>query len=348
MDNLCHSLCGLALARLLRTRPRGTTLLVTATNAPDLDVIVGVLAGRPAYLIHHRGITHALLGLAVEALLLATVFRWRAPAARFASLLGLAALGLLSHLGLDALNSYGVRPWLPFSASWCYSDVAFIVDPWLWLLFGAAALFGAPRGEGATDRGGRVWLGYAVFSIAGLAVSATVTGRASHGVTIGYAVGILGAALLRLSSPRFPRGPRSAAAFLLAALGYLAALAGLGTVAKSRALRAVAETLPPHATVIASALMPAAGVPWRFVCLVATGTTIHSVHVDLLEATTLRGATKASNLDSPLLERVRLSQEFLAWRVFSRLPYVQTTDSTITLGDARYEDSGFCTFTIGK
>jgi inner membrane protein len=44
---------------------------------------------------------------------------------------------VLSHVGLDWLNNYGVRLLMPFSSQWFYGDSVFIIDPWLWLLFGA-------------------------------------------------------------------------------------------------------------------------------------------------------------------------------------------------------------------
>jgi inner membrane protein len=39
---------------------------------------------------------------------------------------------------MDFSNTYGVRPWLPFSAKWYSWDICFIVDPWIW----AALLLG--------------------------------------------------------------------------------------------------------------------------------------------------------------------------------------------------------------
>ncbi len=95
-------------------------------------------------------------GLAVEALLFSLAVgalerrRARArgaaatiPTARLASLPAVTA-GVVSHLLLDALNTYGVRPWLPFSGARNYGDLVAIVDPALWLIFGAAALLARP------------------------------------------------------------------------------------------------------------------------------------------------------------------------------------------------------------
>lgn len=159
MDNATHTLCGLALARLGGDRlgPLATPTLVVAANFPDIDIVGSPFGGQPWYLCHHRGLTHAVAGLAVESVLLALVMLWigrRQPVRpRFWPLVLAAALGLASHLLLDGLNTYGVRPWLPFDATYFYGDTAFIVDPWLWLLFGAAACLGAPRGAARTPPG---------------------------------------------------------------------------------------------------------------------------------------------------------------------------------------------------
>ena len=86
MDNLTHSLVGLALGELveralpaepdpMRGRTRRRALLATgliASNFPDLDLVLTPLLAPPlGYLMHHRGHTHTLLwGLPQVALLL--------------------------------------------------------------------------------------------------------------------------------------------------------------------------------------------------------------------------------------------------------------------------------------
>jgi inner membrane protein len=160
MDNLTHSLVGLALGELthrLLPRPlddaqastRRRLLLVAATaasNFPDLDLVLTPLAPAPlGYLLHHRGHTHTLLYALPQALLLVAALWLFWPAAR--ALLrnsaparrGLAAAivaGLMLHFGMDALNVYGVHPFAPFDARWYYGDMVFIVEPVFWLALG--------------------------------------------------------------------------------------------------------------------------------------------------------------------------------------------------------------------
>src|SRR3982751_4501279 len=75
MDNLTHSLMGLAAAKagLERLSPMATAVCVIAANAPDADILA-VIGGRWSYLHHHRGITHSIVGTLTLALLVPSLF----------------------------------------------------------------------------------------------------------------------------------------------------------------------------------------------------------------------------------------------------------------------------------
>jgi len=147
LDPLAHTLVGAALARtrLARAVPFATATLVAAANLPDVDVLAYV-AGEDAALGFRRGPTHGPLGLLLlPPLLVALVAlatrrrrRQRGEAFPARTLLALAYLGALTHPLLDFLNVYGVRLLSPFSNRWYYGDALFIVDPWFWLILGAA------------------------------------------------------------------------------------------------------------------------------------------------------------------------------------------------------------------
>lgn len=130
MDNLTHSLTGLALARagLGRFSPHGTFLLLISANIPDFD-IVALSRGPLAYFEFHRGYTHSLICLPAMALLsvliTAAVYRRRLPWFR-AWLLCIA--GVASHLLLDWTNDYGIRLLLPFSSRWYHLDLNSLTD----------------------------------------------------------------------------------------------------------------------------------------------------------------------------------------------------------------------------
>ena len=67
------------------------------------------------------------------------------PGARFGWLLALSYLGVLTHVFLDFLNTYGIRLLSPISQRWFYGDAVFIVDPWLWLILALGAWLAARR-----------------------------------------------------------------------------------------------------------------------------------------------------------------------------------------------------------
>ena len=125
MDNVTHSLTGLAMARagLDRLSPRATLLLLVSANIPDIDML-SLVKGPLTGLEVHRGYTHTFLGLPFMAVLavlfVAAVYRQRLPWLR-AWLLG--CVGVASHLLLDWTNSYGVRPFLPWSSEWFHLDL---------------------------------------------------------------------------------------------------------------------------------------------------------------------------------------------------------------------------------
>jgi inner membrane protein len=134
MFNSTHTLVGLAVARtgLDKWAPRATWAAIIASNLPDLDIVTQ-FAGTAAYLDHHRGITHTILGTPFLALALAavmTVGHWPRLWRYFA----VSLIAMATHPLLDFANTYGVRPFLPFTTHWYYGDTLFILDPWLDLI----------------------------------------------------------------------------------------------------------------------------------------------------------------------------------------------------------------------
>lgn len=125
-----HAIAGYAVYSFVRSPARsarlGLMLLVTfAAIAPDLDVIPGLLVGRPAQ--YHGGISHSL-GMAVAAgLVLAALFRGRGVP--FVTVFLLTLVAYSSHLALDMLGPDARRPigipvlW-PISGSYFISPIS--------------------------------------------------------------------------------------------------------------------------------------------------------------------------------------------------------------------------------
>jgi inner membrane protein len=154
VDNLCHTLAGAALgeAGLKRTTRLGSVTLLIASNLPDVDALV--FATDVPSVAFRRGWTHGVLAQAILPVIFAGVMFviGRRRGARFGPLLLLSYIGVISHVGLDLLNNYGVRLLMPFSQRWFYGDSVFIIDVWLWLMLGAGAWLGWSRDRPAAAR----------------------------------------------------------------------------------------------------------------------------------------------------------------------------------------------------
>jgi inner membrane protein len=139
MDNLTHTLYGIALAKagLDRTSRYAMPAILIGSNLPDIDLAT-IMGGQINYLRYHRGVTHSFLGIAIESLVLALFFMgFEKPGTHrkrlklFLWLFLSSLLGTGSHLFLDYTNSYGIRPFLPFQSEWYSLDTVFIIDPWI-------------------------------------------------------------------------------------------------------------------------------------------------------------------------------------------------------------------------
>jgi inner membrane protein len=183
MDNLCHTLVGAACGEAgLKRRTRfGNATLMIAANIPDLDVLV--FASDLPSVAFRRGWTHGalaqiLLPVAMTAVLCA-VDRVRpsrgAERLHAGWVLVLSYLGVISHVLLDLMNTYGIRLLMPFDGRWFYGDTLFIIDPWIWLALGAGILLARRRGRPQAAR--------AALVVVALYVGAMVVGaRAARDV----------------------------------------------------------------------------------------------------------------------------------------------------------------------
>lgn len=281
MDNLSHSLAGLAAAELVHRslapepdagqhRTRRSLLLAggwAACNFPDLDLLLTPLLPAPlGYLLHHRGHTHTLLYAIPQALLLYALLWALWPAARGVlrassqARRGLAlsiAAGLLLHLLMDYFNSYGIHPFYPFDARWYYGDMVFILEPVFWTAFGIPLAMMVAR-----KKFRRLLLG--VLTAAPLAFTASGhLAPASAGALL-----VLAAGLGLLQHRTGPYGRRAlAAAFALA--GAFVLLAGVASSHGRAIVEARLGALDPALRTVDVALspFPANLLCWSFVAV---------------------------------------------------------------------------------
>src|SRR2546430_2346642 len=161
MGPLAHTLVGAALGRAVAGRdvPAAGWIGAIAANAPDWSELVlkpdlwPPRAGGE-YLVFHRGITHSFVGAAVEAAVLTGLVgvllrlwarRAMVPAPLWRWVATCVTATVASHLYLDWQGSYGLRPFLPWSAQWYYGDWVAIVDPFFWVVPLVALAWGARR-----------------------------------------------------------------------------------------------------------------------------------------------------------------------------------------------------------
>jgi inner membrane protein len=178
MDNVCHTLVGAVCseAGLKRSTRFAAPVLMIGANLPDIDVLA-FISDVPAVALR-RGWTHGILAQALlppiftgVVLLLDRLWRPQrgGPSARALPILALSYIGVLSHVFLDWLNTYGVRLLMPFSPRWFHGDSVFIIDPWLWLVCGAGVFLARRR---AAFRPARVALIVAAVYIGAMVWSA--------------------------------------------------------------------------------------------------------------------------------------------------------------------------------
>lgn len=149
MDNVTHALHGLALYAVAATDPSiandptaMSAVLWAASlgsQAPDFDFVVRLFGGNVAYLKHHRGITHSLPAWLLWPTCLALAL-WLFFPDHFGLLWWWSFLGVVVHVGMDLLTTYGTVAFWPFSKRRYGWDILMIVDVVLWAL-GALGIF---------------------------------------------------------------------------------------------------------------------------------------------------------------------------------------------------------------
>lgn len=146
MDTITHGIAGALIGKavfggqdLFSSKPMTKNRLVTwavmiGSIFPDSDVFRDMVDGNPLLMITwHRSITHSLLLLPIWSVVLAAltgaVARWRKwEAPNFLTLTGLYAVGIVSHIVLDLVTTFGTMIWSPLEWSRPAWDILFIID----------------------------------------------------------------------------------------------------------------------------------------------------------------------------------------------------------------------------
>jgi membrane-bound metal-dependent hydrolase YbcI (DUF457 family) len=146
MDTITHGIAGALIGKalcagddMLPPQPMSRARIITwalmlGAIFPDSDVLRDIFSHDDLLMITwHRSITHSLLLLPIFSLLLAALtqwiarkFKWDAPS--FATLTILYGIGILSHILLDLVTTFGTMVWSPLAWSRPAWDLIFIVD----------------------------------------------------------------------------------------------------------------------------------------------------------------------------------------------------------------------------
>ena len=146
MDTITHGIAGALIGKavfrsedMFASRPINrarilTWALMLGAIFPDSDVFRDIFSHDKLLIVTwHRSITHSLILLPLWALPLAWITRafckwreWEAPS--FAALAGIYGIGILSHILLDLVTTFGTMIWSPLEWSRPAWDMIFIVD----------------------------------------------------------------------------------------------------------------------------------------------------------------------------------------------------------------------------
>ena len=146
MDTITHGIAGALLAKAAFTgkdvfalKPLDRRRVITwsvmlGAIFPDSDVLREFLSKNPMLIVTwHRSLTHSLVCLPIWVLLLAGLTRyicrwrkWDCPS--YLALCGLWTAGILSHILLDLVTTFGTMIWSPLAWSRPAWDILFIVD----------------------------------------------------------------------------------------------------------------------------------------------------------------------------------------------------------------------------
>ncbi len=361
MDNLTHSLVGLTAAKagLEKLSPGATTLCVLAANAPDADILVLIFRGRWAFLQHHRGITHSIVGAAALALALPLVFylgdwiiaqlRKREPRVRFKGLLLASILTTATHPLLDWTNNYGVRFLLPWNPKWFYGDFAFVIDPFFWMVLGGAAFLLTSK----TTRNVILWIVIALVPSYLVLAGSSGAGRLADEMLLRllWIVALIVLVTLYRRKIGERRGAKIAITALATVTIYCAGLAAAHAVALRQAKLQAARIAGSHAEqILKLAAMPTVANPTAWLCVMETDRATYRFRLSLLReppgSATVARFEKPAGLSGEAVVQAGRDDRAQVFLGFARFPSVRVvgedcaTQTLVQFADLRYTEPG--------
>ena len=357
MDNLTHSLVGLTAAKagLERLSPGATILCVLAANSPDADVVVLAFGDRWDFLQHHRGITHAIIGTAVLALLLPLIFagvdrvwarlRHQSPKTKLRGLLIASVIASATHPFLDWTNNYGIRFLLPWNPRWFYGDLVFIVDPFIWVVLGGAAFLLASK----TKISKFIWVTIAAI-ITFIIVVGPRSGDLPSAISVVWITALFTIIILFSLRARERWGTKIAFVAIGIVLAYWGTLAFLHSRALEEGREAAAEIAVSNGETLGRiAAMPTLANPLRWDFVFDTDKATYRFPLVLNRQTPAQNLIrypKPSGKLAATLEAAAREKPAHVFLGFARFPVAKladpdcTTQTLLQLADLRYTEPG--------
>jgi inner membrane protein len=367
MDNLTHSLVGLTAAKagLERLSPGATAVCVLAANSPDVDVAILLVGDRWTYLHHHRGITHAIVGVVTLAVVLPLIvhgvdrlwarYRDQPPKTKLGGLMLASAIVTATHPLLDWTNNYGIRLFLPWSPKWYYGDLVYIIDPYLWLILGGAVFLLSARTKG----GKVVWGAVAVV----LTLLIFMSSRSRNVINSDFLkfVWIGGIAIFVVlftfgAAQKF--GNKIAIAAFALVLFYWTFLGYAHSRGLANGYDQAARVVPPGEKIARLAVMPTLASPLHWDCVFETDRATYRFGLRLMSdnfpTTRVVRYEKPSGTLASVMEKVSQERPAQIFLDFARFPVAKladphcTTQTLVQLADLRYTEPGSSrgTFTL--
>ncbi len=356
MDNLTHTLVGVTAAKagLERLSPGAATLCVIAANAPDSDIIVLAFGDRWDFLQHHRGITHAIVGVIGLAFLLPLIFyavdrlwsrfRNRAPKTKLKGLLIASFIASATHPLLDWTNNYGIRFFLPWSPKWSYGDLVFIVDPYLWLILGGAAFLLTAKTKSSKVMWAVIAAILTFLIIASPRSAALPNPRL---IALLWIVALVVLIVLFVRDARERWGSRIAFVAIALVFCYWAFLGFAHSKAIARGSEEAAKmAIANGETVLRLAAMPRLANAFRWDCVFETDRAMYRFEVGLMDDQSPGAPVRYAKPAPELLNTVSQQRPARVFLGFARFPVMQLTDPDCTtrtlvqLADLRYTEPG--------
>lgn len=366
MDTITHGIAGALIGKaafrgedmLAWRKPmtRGrliTWSLMLGAIFPDSDVFRDLFSKDDLLILTwHRSITHSLLCMPFFALALALLTRWFArrlkwDAPSLATLTGIYAIGIVSHILLDLVTSFGTMIWSPLKWSRPAWDILFIID----FVFTAILLvpqflaWSYARREGLQRRALGSWF---VFSF-GVLVAAALGKKAQAPYSLEAIIGaiVVLTALFLLPALRGLGLRASNATWNRMGFGAAVAYIGFAVFLHHSALRRV-EEFAAHLHLDARSLgaLPFPPSLWHWDGLVLTPRGVYERRIDLSTTSDnddAAGLNYSFYPDAPpnrYIDAARRLREVQAVLWFSRFPvtrfHQEGADAVVEIADLRF------------